>query len=101
MENENELEKPKITKEELFKENPEAFLHLEDLVCGLVKGERGLAVFTNSHITRGEATKALAELQISLTKTILHIDALIAQDKASKIVKPNNGGILNFARGRR
>ena len=86
--------KPDKSKEELFKDNPDSFIHANDIMVGVIKGEEGIGIIINPHMKRGEATKALGELQIALTKTIIHMDAIIAQQN-NKIIKPN-GGIVNF-----
>lgn len=90
---------PEKSKEELFKDNPEAFIHIDNIIVGAVRFGSEVGITISKTITRGDATKMLGEIQIALTKLILQGDAIVAQQN-NKIIKPNDRGIFNFIRGK-
>lgn len=82
-----------LTKEELFKENPDKFVSIDDLVVALMRTEHGPAMLVSPR-SRHEAIMAKAECDIAITKRILNFDAQIeAMKEKNKIQKP--GSFLN------
>lgn len=80
------------SKAELFAENPDRFIDINDIVIATQMTEKGLAVAINMRFSRGDIARSLGELQIEVMRKIIYNDAA----KASTIVPP--GGIMNFAR---
>lgn len=87
---------PKLSKEELFKANPERWICMDDLIIGLMRTDKGPAMYC-SPIGRREAILAMGECHIALTKRILENDVLAEAEREGKIV-PAKGGIINSAR---
>ena len=90
----------KPTKAELFKENPDNFIHRKDLVVGIVRTEKGPAMCFDIR-TREEMMRSLGELQTALIGQALKHGVMSDMSKIIKPGAPRPGGIMNFVRGRR
>ncbi len=91
-------EEDKKKKEELFKENPDNFIHKQDIIVGIVRTEKGPAMCFNIK-TRDEMMRSFGEIQVALIGQAIKQGIM---SDVSKIVKPGvGGGIINFARRRR
>jgi hypothetical protein len=89
----SEEPKPQPTKEELFKENPDHFVNINDLIIATQSTPEGLSVFINIHKHRGELTRSIGELQVEVMREIGR-RAMIEQK--NKIAPPH--GMINHAR---
>ena len=93
---ESENQQPQKSREELFKENPDNFIHTNDVIIAFVRSEKGIGIFFNPR-NRGEMVRALGEIQVKLLEEIFNVDIAIAQAK-NKIVSVK-GSIINRVRG--
>lgn len=89
------METPEKSKQELFNENPDKFICLDEVVVMIRKEDGKLGIFINGTAQRGDVIRGLGELQIKVVRDMILADAIKEQ---GKVVQP--GGIISAARNR-
>lgn len=89
-------EQLKQQKAELFAKEPDRFVDKADLVVAVQRSEAGMGIMLRPR-NRNELTKAYAELNVTMLRTIMETDYAIEAEK-KKIIHPSGGGMMNFAR---
>lgn len=87
-----------LSKEERFKQNPDRWVCLDELIIAVMRSSEGLKMFCNPH-SRKEAIMVKGECDAVLTKQILEIDIVSEAERKGAIV-PAKGGLIQFARDR-
>lgn len=84
-----------------FNENPDNFVCIEDIVLGFVKEDGRIGVFAGN-FSRGEIKNAHAELDYKYIKTMMLIEAEMAEE-SPKIINPGQPIMspVDFARRKR
>lgn len=95
MSEEQKPDNPIKTKEELFKENPDIFVDLNETIVAVTNLEGKMMLFINPNKKRSDITRALGELQVAITREMIFSD--IAKANSNKI-QPASGGIINFVK---
>lgn len=94
-----EMKADKIAK---FNDNPDNFVCIEDIVLGFVKEEGRQGVFAG-RFSRGDIKSAHAELDYKYMRTMMLIEAEMAEEVQSKIISPGKPIMtpVDFARRKR
>lgn len=85
---------------ERYQKNPTAFIEISELICAVMrsnKSQLGISVYIGP-AKRSELNMAFAELNCRLG---FMLQQQMIQSEEKRIVTPDKGGILGFARRRR
>lgn len=85
-------------KQEKFKENPDNFVSLDDLIIGIMKTEKGYAHYIGN-VSRIDLEIALSRIHFKIFEALKYLEIEAAASKKSDIIKPPSNGILKFAKG--
>ena len=100
---EKTAEELKAEKIVAFKDNPDNFVAIKDIVLGFVKEEGGRCGVFAGQFSRGDIKGAHAELDYKYFKTMMLIEAEMAEETQSKIINPGKPIMrpIDFARRNR
>jgi hypothetical protein len=92
-----------LAKAEKFKNHPEQFVDVDELICAAKKNSNGQVEILIGHGSRQQYMSAKAEIDYRLHAMLDYIEAQLAQEriKNQRIlsgIKDPKGGIMNFAK---
>lgn len=89
----------KREKEKRFFENPDGFIEISELVIGAMVSEKGIQILFNpATCKRSQMLQIKGEIDHRITSALIEID--VAREMNKRIVNPNKGGMMRFARKR-
>ncbi len=101
-----EKQEPKLTKEELFKQEPDNFFYKDDIALGVITNEEGGILVQARPMTPKEMGGFLFILQHHCSKAFYAIEAMFEKRSQSGIIKSatdlnNKKGFRSFIRGKK